>query len=187
MTTIHTLASGGPVDEFPVSPTGSLFRYALVRGEATVFSDHLSDLVGAVIPGYSAATDDEAALLARWQCAAATATEVQQLIAAGEGLDPSVESEDVLTAVFTDRALPLPAELVGERWEHRVPLVLLATDYEPFTPAAKPSGNVRFIDSSTERAFLRSLADLGVLSFYTHGESAPPFTVEVDRRYEGRR
>lgn len=168
MTTIHTLASGTPVDEFPESPTGGLFRYALVRGDSATFSDHLSDLVGAVIPGYSAVTDDESALLARWQCAAATATEVQQLIAAGEGLDPSLESEDVLTAIFTDRALPLPVEATASRWEHRVPLVLLATDYEPFTPAAKPSGNVRFIDSSTERAFLRSLADLGVLAFYTH-------------------
>lgn len=168
MTTTQTLVSGQPVDEFPVSPTGSLFRYALVRGEMTSFSDDLSDLVGAVIPGYSSLIDDEAALLARWQCSAATATQVQQLIAAGEGLDPAVESEDVLTAVFTDRANPLPVELVGASWDHPVPLVLLATDYEPFTSAARPSGNVRFIDSSTERAFLRSLADLGVLSFYTH-------------------
>lgn len=167
MTTTQTLASGTP-GEFPASPTGSLFRYALVRGEMTTFSDDLSDLVGAVIPGYSAATGDEAALLARWQCAAATATELQQLIAAGEGLNPAAEPEDVLTAIFTDRALPLPAEAIAGRWDHRVPLVLLSTDYEPFTAAAKPSGNVRFIDSSTERAFLRSLADLGVLSFYTH-------------------
>lgn len=167
MTTTQTLASGAPGD-FPISPTGNLFRYALVRGEMTTFSDTLSDLVGAIIPGYSAATDDEAALLARWQCAAATATELQQLIAAGEGLDPAAESEDVLTAIFTDRAMPVPVETIADRWDHRVPLVLLATDYEPFTPVAKPSGNVRFIDSSTERAFLRSLSDLGVLSFYTH-------------------
>ena len=168
MTTIQTLASGTQVGDFPASPTGSLYRYALVRGDMTTFSDDLSDLVGAIIPGYSASIEDDAALLARWQCAAATAPKVQQLLAAGEGLDPAQESEDVLTAIFTDRALPLPADLIHGQWEHRVPLVLLATDYDPFTAAARPSGNVRFIDSSTERSFLRSLADLGLLSFYTH-------------------
>ncbi len=167
MSTVQTLASGAPVGEHPVSPTGTPYRYALVRGDVTTFSDSLSDLVGAIIPGYSSSIDDEAALLARWQCAARTATDLQQLFATGEGLDPAGESEEVLTVLFTDRALVAPMGLVGPVWSHRVPLVVLATDYEPFTNVPRPSGNVRFIDSSTERAFLRSLADLGVCHFFT--------------------
>ena len=167
MTSIQTLSSGSSVDTFPVSESGGLFRYALVRGDTTTFSDHLSDLVGAILPGYSSATEDEAAMLVRWQCAARTATDLQQMFAAAGELDPTVESEDVLTAVFADRANPVPSELIGPSWDHRVPLVLLATDYEPFTTARRPSGNVVFVDPSTERAFLRSLADVGVCAFYS--------------------
>jgi hypothetical protein len=169
MPVTQTIASGLPVGELPFNATGSLFGFALVRGESTTFSDDMSDLVGAIIPGYSAVTDDEEALLARWRCAAATATEVQQLIAAANGLDPSVESEDTLTALFTDRGELVPDGLIGPGgWTHQVPLVLLATDYEPFTSTPKPGGNIQWLDSSTERAFLRTLSDLGVCMFYTH-------------------
>lgn len=169
MTMTQTLASGAPVDEFPVSPSGAAFRYALVRGEMATFADTLPDLIGALLPGYTALSDDDAQI-ARWQCAAATATQVQQMMAAALDLDPSAESEDTLTAIFADRAMPVPADAIGDRWDHRVPLVLLATDYAPFTAEPRPQGNVQFIDSGTERAFLSSLAGLGVLAFYAHDD-----------------
>ncbi len=168
MAVTQTISSGQPAGTFPVSPTGAAHRFALVRGETTTFSDSMADLVGSIIPGYGATTDDETALLERWQCAAATATGVQQLFAAAEALDPAVETEDILTAIFTDRANPLPqAALTAGAWTHPVPLVLLATDYEPFTSAPAPRGNVVFIDSSTERAFLHTLAALGLCQFYS--------------------
>jgi hypothetical protein len=172
MATTQTISSGQSAGEFPASLTGSLFRFALVRGETTTFSDSTSDLVGAIIPGYELSTGDDEALIARWQCAAATATQVQQLMAAAAGLDPGAEDEPTLTAIFTDRASPLPAgSLTGGAWDHEVPLVLLATDYQPFTGAPAPRGNALFIDSSTERAFLRTLSVLGVCEFYARDAS----------------
>lgn len=173
MAVTQTISSGQSVSQFPANPSGSLYRFALVRGETTTFSDSVSDLVGAIIPGYGAGTGDEEALIARWQCAAATATQVQQLIAAGAGLDPAAEDEPTLTAIFADRAGPLPAgSLTGGAWGHEVPLVLLATDYEPFTSVPAPRGNVLFIDSSTERAFLRTLAALGACEFYARDSAS---------------
>lgn len=170
MALTQTLNSGPSAGAFPTSLAGAMHRFALVRGETTSFSDALSDLVGTIIPGYGD-LDDDAALIARWQCAAATATQVQQLIACAASLDPAAETEDVLTAIFTDRANPLPDGLLtAGAWTHEVPLILLATDYEPFTAARTPRGNVQFIDSSTERAFLRTLAGLGVHQFHTHDQ-----------------
>lgn len=168
MPVLQTISSGQSATEFPVSPTGEPFRFALVRGDTTVFSDSVTDLVAAVIPGYGQVADDEDALLARWRCAAATATEVQQLMAAGHDLDPAVESEETLTAIFTDRADTLPDGVLTGSWTHDVPLVLLATDYEPFTPKPRPQGNIIWVDSSTERSFLGSLVGLGVAQFYAH-------------------
>ncbi len=150
-------------------------RFALVRGADTTFSESTTDLVEVVLPGYTA-LDDDAAMLARWECAAATATELQQLLAAANDLDPATESEDTLTAIFTDRANPLPdgsLDGAGE-WTHPVPLVLLATDYAPFTEVPAPHGNVQFLDSSTEGAFLRTLSALGVHQFYAHEPARSP-------------
>lgn len=169
MSVTQTISSGRPVADFPSSPDGEPFRYALVRGEVTTFADSLTDLVGVVLPGYAALSDD-AALLARWQCAAKTATEIQQMIAAAAGLDPSRESEDVLTAIFHDRAEPLPDVVPAAGWDHPVRLILLATDYAPFTDSPAPTGNVELVDPSTEREFLTGLASLGVVQLYSRNE-----------------
>lgn len=55
-------------------------------------------------------------------------------------------------------------------WQHVVPLVLIATDYLPFTGREAPTGNVLWLDPSTEVTYLRSLARLGILEFRVHGE-----------------
>jgi hypothetical protein len=173
MAVTQTISSGAIDAEFPTTPAGAPFRFALVRGETTTFSDSMSDLVGAIIPGYGAGLGDDEALIARWQCAAATATEVQQLLAAASDLNPADESEDVLTAIFADRANPLPGgSLPDGTWNREPSLVLLATDYAPFTAAPAPNGNVLFVDSSTERAFLRSLTALGVFVFYARSDES---------------
>lgn len=172
MAVTQTISSGPSAGSFPTNDTGSSYRFALVRGEVSTFSDDLADLVEAIIPGYAVLDNDEA-LIARWQCAAATATQVQELLAVANDLNPGTESEDVLTAIFTDRANPLPeGSLTAGAWEHRVPLVLLATDYEPFTSTPAPTGKVQFVDPFSDRAFLNTLAQLGLCQFYTHDANA---------------
>lgn len=164
--------SADQTTDVPTAPAGSRYRYALVRSGLTTFADTLGELIAAVIPNYGAG-DDESAMLARWASLVATVNDVQQLHAAALGLDPGNETEDALTAIFHDRTQPLPRGVVGDRWDHRVPLLLLATDYEPFTDLVPPSGNVTLLDSSTERSYLESLTTLGVAQLYTleHEES----------------
>jgi hypothetical protein len=72
------------------------------------------------------------------------ANTLQQVLAANateEGtFDPSLQSEDVLTAIFADRG-----EKIDEitEWAHAdVPLVSVATEYAPYGTSVKPAGNV---------------------------------------------
>lgn len=75
------------------------------------------------------------------------------------------ESEESLTALLSDKTVPVEG---FESWDHEtVPLVLLATDYDPYVPdRPAPTGNIVWIDPSDETAFLNSLSNLGVINFY---------------------
>ena len=57
-------------------------------------------------------------------------------------------------------------------WRDRVPLVLIATDYEPYTDRPKPTGRALFLDPSTEISFLRSLDALGLIKLLAAGPAA---------------
>lgn len=153
---------------------GTQWPMALVRGDQTVFADTATELVGHLIEGYANLPDTEGgnaqALVARWRTCVATASDVQALICAdraAEGtFDPAAESEEVLTALFSDKTVPVEG---FDTWDlGSVPLVLVATDYEPYTERVAPTGNVLWIDPSDEVAFLHSLTNLGVIQFYTH-------------------
>lgn len=150
--------------------------------QGTVLGETAADLIAALVPGYDdlvdpadAANPDDvraAGLVLRWRTCVATASDVQALICADrakEGrFDPAAMSEEELSALFADKTVPVEDI---ETWEHRdVPLVLIATDYAPFTDRAPVGGNVLWLDPSDEMAFLRSMANLGLLSFYLHAD-----------------
>lgn len=168
----------GPLDQKQhLREDGSPWPMAMVSGGSTVFADDATTIVAHLLPGYADIpdTDDghDQALLVRWQSAVATASDVQALICADraqEGkFDPAAESEDALTALFSDRTIPVSN---FESWDHpSVPLVLVATDYSPFVERTPVTGNVLWIDPSDEVAFLHSLANLGVIEFYTNDEA----------------
>jgi hypothetical protein len=44
-----------------------------------------------------------------------------------------------------------------------VPLVLMTSDYVPFTERPAPTGNIFWLDPTTELTYLRSLDRLGVM------------------------
>ena len=46
-----------------------------------------------------------------------------------------------------------------------MPLVLIETDYEPFTQRPLPTGNIAWLNPYTEETFLESLDVAGVASF----------------------
>ena len=143
--------------------------YRLVHAEQTQVSGSLTQLVGKLIPGYAdlpaGPVGDDAALLARWEHAVAAANLVQQVLigAAVESgdFDVNLVSEGALSNLFASR---IETVEVGE-WSEKVPLVLIASSYAPFTERQPPTGNVRWINPHNERTFLESLAAVGLIEF----------------------
>ena len=50
-------------------------------------------------------------------------------------------------------------------WQHPVPLVLIHTDYEPFTPLPRPGGRVISLRPAQEHDYLASLAEAGLIQY----------------------
>lgn len=143
-------------------------RFRLTHSGGRVEADTLTDLVAGLVGDEYRDLDptlgaDRDALLLRWQQAVTTANLVQAVVvgSASESgvLDVSTASEDVLTVLFSDRVRPVEVD----DWAEPVPLVLISTDYAPFTHRTPPTGNVRWINPHTERTYLESLHHLGVV------------------------
>lgn len=163
----------------PNHPDGQPWGHVLtLPDESTHYADTVTELLGAVLgAGYTDMSDDEA-LEARYEAAlgmaAAIQTGLNQRGLASGDLNLATAGEAVLTALHVEKTQPwtgMPDAGFGDeaRWEHAVPLVLVATDYHPYTSTPKPTGNISFIDPGTETTFLGSLNDLGLVrwSAYT--------------------
>ncbi|MDA8342412.1 MAG: hypothetical protein M0007_09350, partial [Actinomycetota bacterium] len=61
---------------------------------------------------------------------------------------------------------------VSFEWTCPIPLVLFVTDYAPYSARPTPSGNIIWIDPTTELTFMDSLNALGVVDFLALDESA---------------
>ena len=92
---------------------------------------------------------------------------VDQAVKSGD-LDLTGLSDDATTALFCDRTRPFEG-LAGadgqwtHHWDLAAPLVLIATDYQPYTHRPTPNGRIVWLDPSTEPSFLRSLDTLGII------------------------
>ena len=162
---------GALPDTFPVREDGTPYPFALAWEERAVLAESRTELTAEIIEGYADLPEteegDTEALYARYRTSVQIANTLQQVLAANateEGtFDPSTQSEDVLTAIFTDRS-----EKIDEiaEWTNTVPLVLVATEYAPYSTATKPAGNVLWVDPFTETTFLDTLSDLGLVELF---------------------
>jgi hypothetical protein len=181
--TTHTIPAGNPDTAPPPHPDGGEWTYCVVpmSGEL-VYSDSLTDLVAAGIPGYVDLpdTDDghDRALVMRYDDLVSLANKFQRWLvndaARRELIDISGLGEDALTALMADRSAVFAGVSSQDDpfdWQIEVPLVLMATDYSPFTDRPSPTGRIVWIDPETEFTYLESLSALGVLRFniLTHG------------------
>ena len=158
-------------DTMPVREDGTGFPFAMAYQDRAVLADSRTELVADLIKDYADLPETEEgnadAHVARFESGVHVADQFQQIIAAQrveEGkFDTKVESEDTLTAIFTPRR-----EKLGEiaPWNHVVPLVLISTDYAPFTEVPAPEGNIRWVNPYTETTFLNTLNDLGVIELF---------------------
>ena len=161
----------------PVREDGASWPFALLLGEVTVYADSLTDLLGYVIPGYDQLPlgdeGDVLAFLERVSHASAIAGESQALVLAhhtesGE-FDPADQSEAELTALFSARGTGLvDGSEFDHKWENAVPLVLLTTDFAPFTARPLIEGNVQYFDPSDERTYLDSLQEFGFVDLFVN-------------------
>jgi hypothetical protein len=160
-------------------PDGGDWLYAVLDGSgALTLSDSASELVATAIPGYTDLPDGDAghdeALGMRYDFLVELARRTQQSIVdqavkSGE-LDLTAPSDDATTALFADRTQPFDG-LVGStgewthHWDLAVPLVLIVSDYQPYTHRPAPTGRIVWLDPSTEVTFLRALDTLGIIEF----------------------
>ena len=137
------------------------YPFVMTADEAIIASTSITELV-AVLPGIAEdylSLDDEQALYARHELAVQAAREAQDDLARDSELfDPDNAPEEVLTVLF---GMPRSTSLAGlNRWDEPVPLVLISTDYAPFTEDLAPAGNVKFINPADERSFPDTLMDV---------------------------
>ncbi len=178
----------------PAHPEGGTWQYAGVAlSGQTYFADSVTEIIEATLPGYASLKfvddagrvefleeGDDVALVMRYEDLISHATGYQEAIvnAAVEkgAFIPSEVSEDVLTALLAERIVPFegiplnddPADpRVELEWDCEVPLVLMTSDYAPFTDRPEPTGNIIWLDPTTELTYLRSLDRLGVMKLLT--------------------
>lgn len=194
--TSHVVAEAASLaDADFINPTtGQRWTMVATLDDATFFAETASDLLAAMIPDYpayvppatgasedrieAAGAEEEKALIIRWDHACHIAHEVQTIHCNDASrlgrFDPADHDEDILTAIFTDKKLPV----VGvDYWTlATVPLVLVATHYAPTThlapPQGKDGGEVLWLDPSDEMAYLRSLDALGVIGLHVADDLA---------------
>lgn len=150
--------------------------YAIVTATGTThLSDSASELIGIGLDGYpvTVETDDDAtaALEMRYDDLLGYAAHFQRfLVAAAQENDVVnlVEVDDeTLTTMLQERSIPFS----GPSWTFPVPLVLLVTDYTPYTTIPAPQGNLVWLDPSTELTYLQSLDRVGAVKLFIRQSS----------------
>ena len=156
----------------PTGPNENVGLFCFRIGERTVRADRNDELLAAVIgPEYLEEHDTEVLFLMRLEQAIVIATAVQESIVAAavqrRDLDETTD-EEVWAALLAERETVDP----GVRWEHRVPLVLVASLFAPYAEKDQPIGNIAWIDPTDDVTLLESLQGLGVIELLDHGDLA---------------
>lgn len=170
--------------EEPEHPEGDIWAFLMIHGEVATWADSLTELLTQIVEGYIFLEDTpeghREALGLRYEQALSVATSTQTsflIEGANRGeFDPDVMvgspvGDEQLQALMIERTVafdPSGTALDGFRdengapvWSHPVPLVLISTDYAPFTDLVAPTGNIVFIDPSSEATYLDSLHRVG--------------------------
>jgi len=154
-----------------------LYVVVVIQAGTILVSDSATDLVAAGLPGYADLPDDEAgfnaALVARYDDLVGHAAAFQRFLLDEAHRSGVVNIEDMdddtLTALMQERSVPFDgvpnADTVSLAWTCPVPLVLITTDYEPFTDRPVPQGNIVWLDPITEVTYLQSLHKIGAIRF----------------------
>jgi hypothetical protein len=174
----------------PAHPAGRKWQYAAVALDGTTYyADSVTEIIDATLDGYAELKHvdengeteffdqgNDLALVMRYDDLVGYATGLQEQIVKTHieerEFDPASISEEVLTALFAEKIVPFEGIPVSDdpantdmdlAWSLEVPLVLLTSDYLPFTDRMVPDGNIVWLDPTTELTYLRSLDKIGVM------------------------
>lgn len=167
MTTLIVAASATR-SETPRNANGALFRYAYITEREMVYADTVTELCSYLIPTYDQlveAGDDTSMLEARVENLAhrigiAQAMSLEQVLLQRDEALP----DEVMTAVLEPKdRTPIHVD----EWPLTdLPLLLLTTQYAPFTAVPRPRGAaVHFYDPRTERTFVHDTAKISGSQF----------------------
>lgn len=157
-------------------PTGP-WTFAAVVEAGMFLAETRTELIAALMgpdAGYlemDADVDNGDRLVARWESLAEAARRAQEAIVSQGAREFDEIPEDVLTTLLTPVAAGAQPKAIGLAWTDELPLLVLATDYVPYTEHAQPTGdNVWFLDPATETTFLAALDRLGAIQMRTRLE-----------------
>ncbi|WP_198545892.1 type VII secretion system-associated protein [Actinacidiphila yeochonensis] len=159
----HVVPAGWPARPPPLRADGTPYRYEMIHdgGARRTYADEPAALLGALLPGYADLADPVDAARARIGHAVRTQVTTQAAVNVEAGSEGCTPEQWELLNGDRDRQ-PEPAE-----WSAPVPLLLVDCFYAPITdvpvPAAVPPGEILWLRTRTEEAYLRSLARLGVI------------------------
>ncbi len=158
------------VQAIPAHPDGGQWDHMVLIGTDMLVADSTTELIGELIDGYAAIALDDAgddqALWVRYLHAVEVATLIQDALVLQARLDgvydPLRATEDELNILHGDKSMPGSD---FKLWNHAVPLLLIRTDYEPFTTREVPAGNITWLDPSSEHTHLSTLTSAGWLDY----------------------
>lgn len=190
MTTIAAPTTAADIDEMeaPLLPGGERYPYVVVYGDgSSTYSDSLTEIIGVGIPEYAllgdSDADDDRRLEMRYDDLRSFADILQRWLT-GDGIERELIDvlsigDSALTALMSERINPFEGVAVDEddetlsfEWTCPIPLVLFVTDYAPCANRTAPTGNIIWIDPSTELTFMHSLNALGVVDFMVLNQGA---------------
>ncbi|TDE20491.1 hypothetical protein E1295_47125 [Nonomuraea mesophila] len=163
-------SSADPPPDAPVKDDGRPYRFEMIfaGGSLRGYADDMADLVGLLVAGYGEPATDGERAAARVRLAMDAQVGLQARLAAGHRLDACDDAERAV--ILGGRHEP-PAPV---RWEAPVPLVLVATFYEPQGPLPRPQGPADlqiWLDPAGDRALLTSLHAAGAITLNVRAEA----------------
>lgn len=178
MSSITFQGADGFPEQIPTREDGTPYPFAMAANNNVMLAETRTELVESLIIGYDQLGVDEAStderLWLRYQSLVAFGNAFQGALAAAAqeagDFDMSNESEDVVTALMLPKDQKID-EIA--RWDHKVPLVLLASNYAPYMSSPLPEGeNVIVLDPINETTYLDSLHKAEIIELFHDAEAA---------------
>ena len=164
---------GDNVPQPPAHPNGRPYRFEMLAEGDTVrvYTDEPADLVAELIDGYAGLLSPVDKGEARIRYAVGAQVAVQAALINDRGLEGCTDQEEALL-VGTREQQPAVDE-----WRAPVPLVLVASFYQPVRPLPRPQAQapaeIWWIDPRDEVSLLHDLHNLGLITLNVAAATGP--------------